>query len=152
MKSGAPASRQFWWSRPSNWNRVVENESFESLIHSNRLESSWRRFFNSFRHRLSFRLILANFKVLCPRNQFEMMFLFTLVIYVYSLVEIIHAVYQRHIFKNMIWSQFENRICVFLIYLKDFWDMAHMGFQIDAFSLSLLELNWTYRHCICKNC
>ena len=67
-------------------------------------------------------------------------------------VYIIHAVYESHIFKNMIWSQFKNRICVFLIYLKDFWDMAHMGFHIDAFSLSLLELNWTYRHCICKNC
>ena len=52
-------------------------------------------------------------------------------------VEIIHAVYQRHIFKNMIWSQFENRICVFLIYLKDFWDMAHMIWLIWVFILML---------------
>ena len=48
-----------------------------------------------------------------------MMFLFTVVKYVVSLVDIIHAVYQSHIFKNMIWSEFENWICVFLIYLNN---------------------------------
>ena len=58
-----------------------------------------------------------------------MVFLFTVVKYI-SLVEIIHAVYQRHIFKNMIWSEFENWICMFLIYLNNLnhcltSDMAH---------------------------
>ena len=48
-----------------------------------------------------------------------MIFLFTVVKCVVSLVEIIHAVYQRHIFKNMIWSEFENWICVFFIYLNN---------------------------------
>ena len=65
------------------------------------------------------------------------MYLFTVVKCVVSLVKIIHAVYQRHIFKNMIWSEFENWICVFLIYLNNLHWVTFFGHIMWVFKVML---------------